>query len=257
MKSELALIYGVVEAEEAASSRRVPPQGTAAHVATRLMQRLHDGPTQLMTLALLELDQVRQAEQAVRGSGMQVLGCVRSLVREALRDTRQVLQEWGGGVEEEPSMSLANSLIHLGRRLSSLTGLALHIDCEEAVFDPPPRVTAIVLQAAQELLLNTCKHAPGASAKLELTMLAGGFELMMSDDGPGFDPVAVYQRHSVDGGLGLGSMPERLAHVEASFNLQTGPGTGVQARIRWPGDFAEHGCSGRRIVRLPGRMTLR
>nr|WP_225737384.1 ATP-binding protein [Dyella acidiphila] len=234
--------------------RRASAPGGSAQPATRLMQRLHDGPTQLMTLALLELDQARQTERNV---ATQVLGGIRSLVSEALRGIRQVLEEWDSGMTAEKSLSLATSLINLGRRLSSFTGLALHIDCDDAVADPPPPVAVIVLQAVQELLLNTCKHAPGANVELVLTAQANGFELTVSDDGPGFDPVAVYQRHSVQGGLGLGAMPERLARVDAAFHLQAAPGAGVHVCIRWPGDFAEQGWPGRRVVRLPGWVVRR
>lgn len=250
----MSLIHKVVDGEEALPSRRAPVHGATTQVATRLMQRLHDGPTQLMTLALLELDQARQAERA---AGAQMLGSIRSLVSEALRGTRQVLEEWDSGMTAEKSTSLTTALISLGRRLSAFTGLALHIDCDDPVFDPPPPVAIIVLQAVQELLLNTCKHAPGANVELALTSLANGFELTVSDDGPGFDPVAAYQRYSAQGGLGLGAMPERLARVDATFNLQTSPGAGVHVCIRWPGDFAEQGWPGRRVVRLPGRVPPR
>lgn len=250
----MALIQKAIDGEEVVPLRRTPPHGAATHVATRLMQRLHDGPAQLMTLALLELDQARLAELAANA---QLLGSIRSLVSEALRGTRQVLEEWDGDMAAEQAVSLASSLVDLGRRLSSFTGLALHIDCDDPVFDPPPPVAMIVLQAVQELLLNTCKHAPGANVELALTAQANGFELTVSDDGPGFDPVAVYQRHGVHGGLGLRAMPERLARVDATFNLQTGAGAGVHVCIRWPGEFAEQGWPGRRIVRLPGRVTRR
>lgn len=252
MKLERAFVQKV-----AAGEGRVPSHEATAQTAGRLMQRLHDGPTQLMALALLELDQVIQTERAEPGAGMQELTGIRSLVGEALRDARRVLQEWNGGVTAEKSTSLSTSLINLGRRISSFTGLALHVDCEDLIFDPPTPVATILLQAVQELLLNTCKHAPGANVELVLTALADGLELTVSDNGPGFDPVAICQRHGMQGSLGLGSMPERLACVEASFNLQTRPGTGLHACIRWPGDFAEGGGEGRRVVRLPGRVSVR
>ena len=249
----MSLIQKKVDGEAAVPLRRMP-QGVTAQVATRLMQRLHDGPTQLMTLALLELD---QASRAQGSTAAHLLGSIRSLLSEALRGTRQVLDEWGSGVAADRPMSLATSLINLGRRLSAFTGLTLSIDCDDPVFEPPPPVGVIVLQAVQELLLNTCKHAPGANVELTLTALANGFELTVSDDGPGFDPVAVYRRHSANGGLGLGAMPERLARVDAAFHLQTDPGAGVHVCIRWPGDFAEQSWPGKRTARLPGRVTAR
>ncbi|WP_267221351.1 sensor histidine kinase [Dyella silvae] len=254
MKAETRREYEATDRDNAVTLRRATSHATATQVATRLMQRLHDGPAQWMTLALLELDQARQAPFHV---GAQTLDGLRELVSEALRGTRQVLQEWDCGTVVARSMPLAASLIHLGRRLSSFTGLALYIDCDDSVPDPPKPVATIVLQAAQELLLNTCKHAPGANAQLVLRATAHGFELTVGDDGPGFDPVTIYQRHSQRGGWGLGAMPERLAHADAAFDLQAAPGAGVQACIRWPGDFAEQYWKGRRMVRIPGRKVAR
>lgn len=250
----MSLIQPMADSDVAVPLRRAPSPGMTTQIATRLMQRLHDGPTQLMTLALLGLDQARDTHSA---AGADVLDGIRAQVREALRATRQVLDEWGSATVAERPMSFGTALINLGHRLSSFTGLALCIDCDDPVADPPPPVAIVVLQAVQELLLNTCKHAPGAHVELALAALTHGFELTVSDDGPGFDPVAVYQRHSVNGGLGLFAMPERLARVDAAFNLQTGPGTGVHVCIRWPGDCVEQSWPGKRAASLPGRMMAR
>jgi len=217
----------------------------------QLIQQLHDGPTQWMALALLQLDRAAGGGRLVDA---RLLDSVRTLLGEALRSIRHVLDDW---CDSEPAvaMSLVAALTHLGRQLAALTGLTLHLQCDERVADPPLPVTAMVLHATQELLLNTCKHAPGARADMVLAVAAGGgFELSVRDDGPGFDPAAVYRRHSIVGGLGLGTLPERLAAVDATFHVHSQPGAGVQACIRWPaaavgqeGDRprgAAHGCAG-------------
>jgi signal transduction histidine kinase len=250
---EMSLTHKIADGE-GATLRRATSQGMVAQVATRLMQRLHDGPAQLMALALLELDQSRHERDA---TGIDALDGIHALISEALRGTRQTLDEWRSATAAERPLSFAASLLQLGRRLSSFTGLALNIDCDDPVTEPPPPVAAIVLQAVQELLLNACKHAPGANVELGLAALSYGFELTVSDDGPGFDPVAVYQRHCASGGFGLGAMPERLGGVDATFHLHTNAGAGVHVCIRWPAGFAEQGWPGKRIVRLPGRAAAR
>lgn len=234
------------------SSRTRPPTNIALPDA-RLIQQLHDGPSQWMALALLHLDSALGSGRVVDA---RLLDNVRTLLNEALHSIRYVLDDWCDS-ETDESMSLAASLTNLGRRLASLTGLRLCLECDDRVVDPPAAVTTIVLHAAQELLLNTCKHAPGANVEMSLAVEADGFELNISDDGPGFDPEDMYRRHSILGGLGLGSMPGRLAQAGGVFSVYSRPGEGVRASIRWPDDFAGRGGSARGATCFRPRAAAR
>jgi signal transduction histidine kinase len=201
-----------------------------AQADVQLIQQLHDGPTQWMALALLQLDRTLGAGCV---ADAHLLNNVRTLLGEALRSIRHVLDDRCGS-EPVAAMSLGAALSQLGHRLAALTALTLRLECDERVVDPPVPVTAMVLHAVQELLLNTCKHAPGAEAEVVLAAADAGFELSVCDDGPGFEPTALCRRHSIAGGLGLGTLPERLAGVGVGFRVRSRPGAGVQARICWP-----------------------
>lgn len=203
-----------------------------AKADVRLIQQLHDGPTQWMAVALLHLDRASSAGGVVDAH---LLKDIRTLLGEALRSIRHLLDDW---CECVPAMSLAAALMHLGQRLAALTGLMLHLECDERVVDPPLPVRALVVHAAQELLFNTCKHAPGAQASMILAVEGDGFELAVCDDGPGFDPAIICWRHSIVGGRGLGILPERLAEGGVALRVHSRPGEGVQACIRWPADTA-------------------
>lgn len=217
------------------SSGMRSPAGIALPDA-RLIQQLHDGPSQWMALALLHLDSALGSGRVVDA---RLLDHVRTLLNEALRSVRYVLDDWCDGEAVAPA-PLPASLMDLGRRLVSLTGLVLRLECDDRVVDPPAEVVPVVLHAAQELLLNTCKHAPGARAEMSLAADADGFALQIQDDGPGFDSVEMYRRHSIVGGLGLGALPQRLARVGVAFSMYSRPGEGVRARMRWPNDST--GC---------------
>jgi signal transduction histidine kinase len=224
----MSSIDEVVDRGMPARARDALPPAKAIQIAERLMQRLHDGPTQLLALALLRLDCALLCTDAAHEP---LLGNVRALVCEALRDTRHMLEEWHEDAADQP-VALAASLKALGRRLGALTGQSLRVDCDTPA-DPPAPVAAVMLQAAQELLVNSCKHAPGAQVELTLTVVHGRFELTVCDDGPGFDPLAIHRHHAATG-LGLSAMPERLARVGAALSVQSHPGEGVRACIRWP-----------------------
>lgn len=198
------------------------------------LTRLHDGAAQLLTLALLQLDGLMSGPGADRIARLRQ---VRALVDEALRDTRRVLDDCPDG--DTPPVSLGAALCRLGRRLSSFTGQALRLDCKTEVSRPPSAVTEEVLRAAQELLINACKHASGARIELSLAALGEGFQITVRDDGPGFDPDGMCRRRSVAGGYGLWALPDHLARVGARFRVYSRPGEGVLAHIRWPDDRPE------------------
>lgn len=221
----------------------------AEQLAAQLIQRLHDGPTQWIALALLDLE-IAQSDSGQVDAFL--LGSVRTLLREALRDVRGLLDAWHDDVAQPP-MSLASSIAGLGHRIAALTGLQIRLDCDMCTLDPPPQVALTILYAAQELLVNTCKHAHGAKAEMTLVAVSRGFELTINDDGPGFDPTDLYDHRTDFTGLGLVAMPERLARVGATFSLNSRPGAGVRTRIRWLGDnLPARACEANTLLPLGG-----
>ena len=199
------------------------------HAVTQFMQRLHDGPVQLLALALLQLDKAMGDDVGLRVT----LGHARGLVGDALRDMRCSLETGRDGDHDEQS-TWGVALTRLGQRFSCLTGQPIALACDAPVTEPPPPVAMVVWHAAQELLSNACKHAPGARIEFTLMPTARGFELTVQDNGPGFDPDVVCRRYGPVRHMGLGALPERLAAIGAALELESYPGAGVRARIRWP-----------------------
>jgi len=85
----------------------------------------------------------------------------------------------------------------------------------------------------QEALTNVARHARaqvvGVLLKSEGTML----ELVIRDDGAGFDGAAAMKKRS---GLGLHGMHERVALLGGSVEIESrrGQGTTIRARIHVP-----------------------
>jgi len=70
---------------------------------------------------------------------------------------------------------------------------------------------------AQEAISNIVKHSQAREARLELTGTSDHLELLVRDDGKGFEYDAERER-----GLGLLSMRERLRLVGGTLRIQTG-----------------------------------
>jgi signal transduction histidine kinase len=196
----------------------------------RHMAALHDGPAQLLTLALIQLDTV----QAGAGPGASpLLANSRGLIRQALSDIRSLIEDMQHG--SVAKLDLAASLRAISGQLQQLAGHNIQLECHMPLPALPEPVTRAILDAARELLMNACKYAGNAHIHVELAALGAGLRLTVQDDGPGYDPAAIALNDGHVGGYGLVCLRDRLGRVGARIELCTGTGHGVWAQIVWPG----------------------
>jgi two-component system sensor histidine kinase UhpB len=80
---------------------------------------------------------------------------------------------------------------------------------------------------AQEALNNVIKHARATEVFVSYTSQASGMELVVSDNGRGFDSATTKV------GLGLGSMQERASAANAHLEIHSVINQGTRVRVRW------------------------
>ncbi|MET0164359.1 MAG: ATP-binding protein [Vicinamibacterales bacterium] len=106
--------------------------------------------------------------------------------------------------------------------------------CEEEI---PVSAKTAIYRIIQEALNNVLMHAQARNVSLTLRDHRGQFELIIRDDGIGFDPVQVVA--VADGrGVGVASMRERAAATEGCFTLDAEVGRGTTIRVAWPSRFS-------------------
>lgn len=93
-----------------------------------------------------------------------------------------------------------------------------------------PLVQSTMYRILQEALTNVARHAQARAVAVVLKHEKTVLELVIQDDGSGFDPVAVLSEAS---GLGLHGMQERVALLGGSVEIESrrGHGTAIRARI--------------------------
>jgi two-component system, NarL family, sensor kinase len=84
-----------------------------------------------------------------------------------------------------------------------------------------------VYRAAQEALRNVARHARARSATLQVRTRPGEVELLVRDDGVGFDPGA----GPPTGHLGLTALADRTAAAGGLLELRSAPGLGTTLRL--------------------------
>ncbi len=126
---------------------------------------------------------------------------------EALTERARILA--GGAVAVTAAVDLTYETVRAGERL------------------PAPVETA-VYRVAQEALTNTLKHADARSVHIQVSELDGAVELVVADDGTGFDPGAR------TGGFGLLGMGERIALAGGTLTVDSAPGRGTRVVANIP-----------------------
>ncbi len=96
---------------------------------------------------------------------------------------------------------------------------------EEEVADP---LKTIIFRVLQEAMNNFSTHSKGDRVTVALRKTGRAIELMIQDNGTGFDLMKVQK------GLGLSSMEERVDLSGGSFGIEATPGKGTTIRATWP-----------------------
>jgi signal transduction histidine kinase len=95
-------------------------------------------------------------------------------------------------------------------------------------------VRVLLFQAVRELLVNVVKHAQAQSVKVATRRDDGGIQIIVEDDGVGFDAFPIGSQWSRTGGFGLFSIRERLDYLGGQLKVKSEPGHGTRVTLVAP-----------------------
>ena len=96
----------------------------------------------------------------------------------------------------------------------------------------------------QECLTTILKHAQATEVSVIIEQRANAVQLIVEDDGVGFDIAAAQLRAHAARQLGLIGMQERVAQLGGGFSIESEPGRGTTIIVRIPLVGAEPGDAG-------------
>jgi signal transduction histidine kinase len=82
----------------------------------------------------------------------------------------------------------------------------------------------------REALTNVRRYANAKKVQVQLEEVGGGIQLLISDDGRGFDPNLTKSDHH----LGLAVMQARMERVGGTLSIETAPGAGTRVTASIP-----------------------
>lgn len=194
----------------------------------RVSRELHDETGQALTLLLVRLQLIQDmtVDPAIRRE----LAELRTLVVDTLDGVRRLAVQLGPSVLED--LGLGAGLEWLVDRVRAETelGVRLKAHCDEERI--PATVAIAIFRVAQEALTNVVRHAHAHGADVVLRTTGGEIELVVSDDGVGFDVSAARARPAAS--VGLFGMAERVALVGGTIEMISRKNAGTRICVRVP-----------------------
>lgn len=205
------------------ASRRVSDTNDA--VLKRLRADLHDGPTQLISYALLQFDEI-----AAKSQSRHTVNDARKVLDDALVELRQICA--GIALPELDKLSLAETIALAVRNHEKRSNT--NVDSAISAALPPDAaftVKSCIFRTIQEGLNNAFHHANGEEQHVRVDHNHDGIFLQISDGGPGIESwICQNGTHR----LGLIGLKNRVEALGGKFDVgrkPAGQGTVLSARI--------------------------
>ncbi|HUR85974.1 MAG TPA: GAF domain-containing sensor histidine kinase [Solirubrobacteraceae bacterium] len=189
----------------------------------RLARELHDAVTQKLFGVVLAAESGTALLHRDVDEAAAQLALVRDLAREAMEELRSVIVHLRPAALESEGLAAALAKHVDVLRRAQEREIGLEVEGDAAV---PAAIEGDVFRIAQEALHNALRHAGAARIDVRLRCEPGCVELLVSDDGAGFDRAQVRSRH-----LGLTTMAERARAAGGVLEIDTAPGAGTTVRL--------------------------
>jgi two-component system NarL family sensor kinase len=202
----------------------------AAEERNRLAREIHDTLAQGLTAITLQLettDALLETEtdpERARQTVQQALALARANLEEA---RRSVLDLRAAPLE---GRTLAEALAALAAQPEwARRNLQVRFIAAGESRWLPVRVEASLYRIAQEALANVALHADASQVTLDLEAQPDQVQLVIQDDGRGFDPGRIPKGH-----YGLIGLNERVRLLNGKLQLQSNPGAGTRIQVVIP-----------------------
>jgi signal transduction histidine kinase len=194
---------------------------------------LHDTIGSCLAGIRFKVDNVLKYIEKKPSATTEALNTVILLVREGIEECRRIQLDLRPSMLDD--LGLLPTLSWFCRRFQEIYS-GIHIEQEMAIKEGeiPDALKIVIYRVTQEAMNNIAKHSKANLVRLCLRKIDGRVELMLEDNGEGFDLENLFGSQSTKRGLGLTSMRERTELSGGSFVIQSVEGKGTTIRASWP-----------------------
>ena len=199
----------------------------------RVALELHGHITQLLCAILVRsqtlADQLSPREALAKQEAIKL----RELLGQAASEVERISRHLRPSVLDE--LGLVAVLRDTSMEFAERMGVSLELACVRLPARLPANTELTLYRILQEALRNVEQHARARHVTVRLTKQGGGVQLVIRDDGIGFDPKKNYPTtQNGKSGLGLLSMRERASYVGGTLKVTSAPRSGTEIDVSIP-----------------------
>jgi signal transduction histidine kinase len=190
----------------------------------RLSYELHDQAGQGLIAAILEMNAI---DALIAGPAHERLNVVRKRMEELGKTLHRIAWELRPPAIDE--LGLKKALASYVADWSEQCGTDVDFHCDDPdIDDVPSEIGTTVYRVVQEGLTNIVKHAQQLSTvSVVIGRVGTTLQVIIEDNGCGFDVGAITAKSGGYQGLGLDGMRERLLLIGGTLEIESTPGTGT------------------------------
>jgi signal transduction histidine kinase len=162
----------------------------------------------------------------------QSLGTLIPVIQEGVEDCRRIQMDLRPSMLDD--LGLLATLSWFCRRFQTIySGIRVEqeVGIEEGEIPGPLKI--VLYRVTQEAMNNIAKHSKADGVRLSVRKLADRMELVLQDNGQGFNLEKTRSQETPNRGLGLLSMKERTEFSGGSFAIESAEGKGTLVRASW------------------------
>lgn len=196
----------------------------------RVAREIHDGPAQSMANVVMRAEFCLKLLDKDTDKLRQELLALQAVVRDSLQDTRKIIFDLRPMALDD--IGLPAALKKFISNYREQYGLPV----EFQYFGPqkrlPPAVEVALFRIVQEGLNNIYKHADASNVSVKLEVLPKKVNLIVRDDGKGFNPEKL-ARGAKQKGYGLIGIKERVQLLKGEMEVLSAPGQGTSLVVNF------------------------
>ncbi len=188
----------------------------ASEERNSLARELHDNIKQQLFSINMNLGAAQVLAKKDDPRAMEKLELSTQMTQQALMDLDQLI-----GTIRAPAMKdkkLYRELLKLTENWQKSSGIALETDIEDAETITNEEISSAIFRICQEGLSNILRHSRADKARLYLKADELGINLLIKDNGIGFDLSGDRD------GMGIDSMRERVKKLNGTVDIKSGSG---------------------------------